>query len=181
MRGRFDAAHELGHLVLHREIGEEELENVETLDQIEREANRFASAFLLPRESYPLEVFTTRIDGYVHLKERWKVAVSAQVTRCLHLGIIGDDQALNLRKQISKRNWRKREPLDDVLKPEEPVLLRKCFELVTVSRTASPSELLARARLDPALLAGFYNVPAERFAPPPTDGPQLKLSGDVRH
>jgi Zn-dependent peptidase ImmA (M78 family)/transcriptional regulator with XRE-family HTH domain len=178
VRGRYDTAHELGHLVLHRGIGEEELGDPETLEQIEREANRFAAAFLLPRESYPLEVFTSRIDGFVQLKERWKVAVSAQVTRCLHLGLIGDDQALNLRKQISKRNWRKREPLDDVLKPEEPILLRKCFDLVTSSRTISASELVARARLDPVLLAQFYNVALEKMAPPPSDGPQLRLTGD---
>ena len=47
-RLRFDLAHELGHLILHSEITKEELENKEILDRIEKEANMFASAFLLP-------------------------------------------------------------------------------------------------------------------------------------
>ena len=41
---RFDAAHELGHLVLHRHAGSKGQE-------AEREANAFASAFLMPRAS----------------------------------------------------------------------------------------------------------------------------------
>ncbi|WP_329597897.1 ImmA/IrrE family metallo-endopeptidase [Streptomyces pseudovenezuelae] len=42
-RGRFDAAHELGHLVLH---GEEQMPHG---PQAEAEAHRFAAAFLMPR------------------------------------------------------------------------------------------------------------------------------------
>jgi hypothetical protein len=42
-RGRFDAAHELGHLVMHGH--ERPLPGPEA----EREANQFASAFLMPR------------------------------------------------------------------------------------------------------------------------------------
>src|SRR5438094_162699 len=43
-RSRFDAAHELGHLVLHRH-------GVPQGQQAEAEANAFASAFLMPRAS----------------------------------------------------------------------------------------------------------------------------------
>lgn len=42
-RGRFDAAHELGHSVLH---GEEQMPHG---PQAEAEAHRFAAAFLMPR------------------------------------------------------------------------------------------------------------------------------------
>ena len=44
-RGRFDAAHELGHLVLHWEHQEPHR------PAAEEEANRFAAAFLMPRSS----------------------------------------------------------------------------------------------------------------------------------
>ena len=44
-RGRFDAAHELGHLVLHGEY--QELNR----PAAEQEANRLAAAFLMPRSS----------------------------------------------------------------------------------------------------------------------------------
>ena len=42
--GRFDAAHELGHLVLHRHSGPH-------VPDAEKQANAFASAFLMPRAS----------------------------------------------------------------------------------------------------------------------------------
>ena len=175
-RSRFDAAHELGHLVLHRGVGEEELEDRETLDQIESEANRFAGAFLMPPESYAHEVFTTRIGGFVELKKRWKVSVAAQIYRCANLGLITDDQVLNLRKQISRLKWRQKEPLDDELKPEQPMLLRKAFELVVSSRVATASDIATRAKLDTGLLAVFFNIPPTTFAPTPPSDPFLKLS-----
>jgi len=43
-RGRHDAAHELGHLVLHRHGGP-------IGRKAEEQANAFASAFLMPRSS----------------------------------------------------------------------------------------------------------------------------------
>lgn len=176
VRARFDAAHELGHLILHRGFGEEELENKESLDQIESEANRFAGAFLMPADSYAQEVFTLRLAGFVHLKERWKVSVAAQIYRCLDLGLISDDQALNLRKQISKQRWNKREPLDDKIKPEEPTLLRKSFELIVSSGVATASEIATKARLNVQLLAAFYNVDVRNFSALPHGGPELKLN-----
>ena len=42
-RARFDAAHELGHLILHRWIGSEEIEDPKVLKEVEREANRFVA------------------------------------------------------------------------------------------------------------------------------------------
>ena len=51
VRSRFDAAHELGHLILHRDISQDDLESKSIRERIEREANWFAGAFLLPRGS----------------------------------------------------------------------------------------------------------------------------------
>jgi Zn-dependent peptidase ImmA (M78 family)/DNA-binding XRE family transcriptional regulator len=110
-RARFDAAHELGHLVLHRGVETQDLEV--DLDKLEREADRFGSAFLLPAATYSLEIFSTRLGAFVELKRRWKVSIAAQIYRCLDLGILSDMQVLNLRKQLSAHQWRKREPLDN--------------------------------------------------------------------
>ena len=63
--------------------------------------------------SFPNEVYTTRLDAFLPLKERWKVSIQAMVFRCRDLDLIDDDQSLNLYKQISFRRWRKKEPLDD--------------------------------------------------------------------
>ncbi len=116
-RARFDAAHELGHLVLHR--GEELLDS----KRIEDEANRFASAFLMPAESLQLE-FPDRPDlGLLYrLKPRWKVSVSAMVMRGTDLGIFSDWQKRQAFKQISATGMRTKEKL---LVPREQSKLHK--------------------------------------------------------
>lgn len=152
VRRRFDLAHELGHLVLHQGIGEEELEDKNTLDQIESEANRFAGAFLLPRGSYPNEVFSTRLDAFVELKARWKVAVAAQIYRCSDLGIFSERQILNLRKQLSFKKWRTKEPLDDVLPVEQPQMIARAALMAVEAGATDPHTILNSLNLSPNLI-----------------------------
>ncbi|WP_417821862.1 helix-turn-helix domain-containing protein [Terasakiella sp.] len=142
VRARFDLAHELGHLVLHRWVGVDEIEDPKTLKLIEAEANRFAGAFLLPRKSFPNEVFSPRLDGFISLKERWKVAIQAMVYRCKNLGVFDEDQVTNLYKQISYRKMRKREPLDDVIPFEKPKLLQRAVDLLLDANRFSADEIV---------------------------------------
>lgn len=145
VRSRFDAAHELGHLILHRGIADDDLEA--GLDQFEREANRFASAFLLPEATYSLEVFSTRLSAFVELKRRWKASVAAQIYRSCDLGILSDDQSLNFRKQLSANKWRKREPLDDSIPMEKPIMMEKTLHLLLDKGVQSGQDILAGIRL----------------------------------
>jgi Zn-dependent peptidase ImmA (M78 family)/DNA-binding XRE family transcriptional regulator len=89
-RARFDVAHEIAHLVLQRWVEQSDIEDPKILKAIEGEANYFAGALLLPRQSFPNEVFTTRLDAFVALKQRWKVPIQAMVYRCKTLGIFGE-------------------------------------------------------------------------------------------
>jgi Zn-dependent peptidase ImmA (M78 family) len=160
VRLRFDLAHELGHLVLHRSIEQSELENKTTLRAIESEADKFAAAFLLPSTSFPNEVYTNRLDAFLPLKERWKVSIQAMVHRCRDLGIIDNDQALNLYKQISFRKWRKKEPLDDPhrIPIEQPRLLRRAVELVLEGARKHPDEILNELRLSREWIETFCSL-----------------------
>jgi Zn-dependent peptidase ImmA (M78 family)/transcriptional regulator with XRE-family HTH domain len=90
-RLRFGIAHELGHFALH--IG------VLTGDRLtEGQANRFASAFLLPRASFLAEssraLRRTRInwEHMADLKRRWGVSKAALLYRGWQLGVFTDDQ-----------------------------------------------------------------------------------------
>lgn len=65
-RGNFNLAHELGHMLLHSGV-EVDSRNI---DAIEAQANRFAGAFLLPRETFPREVVSTSIKYFTYLKEQ---------------------------------------------------------------------------------------------------------------
>lgn len=169
-RARFDAAHELGHLVLHRWIGADEIEEKDRLKEIEREADRFASAFLLPRKSFPNEVYSPRLMAFVDLKLRWKVSIQAMVYRCKDLGLFDEQQVTNLYKQISFKKWRTVEPLDGDggIPLEQPLLLGKVADLVIRSGVLARDQLLARLRLAPSIV--------ERLAGLPTG----TLDGEVR-
>ena len=160
VRSRFDVAHELGHLVAHRWIGREDIEDPESLKAIEKEADRFAAAFLLPRKSFPNEVYSPRLLAFVDLKRRWKVAIQAMIYRCKDLGIFDERQVTNLYKEISRKRWRTSEPLDGPggIEIEQPLLLKKIAELVVDSGKLSPDGIKALIRLSPewiGALAGF--------------------------
>ena len=107
-RSNFDMAHELGHKILHRYIHEEELNDPKFLKKIERQANLFASTFLLPKEQFGNEVLSTNLDYFIMLKKRWKVSIQAMIYRCHELGYLSDDQTLYLRKKIAKLGYRKK-------------------------------------------------------------------------
>jgi Zn-dependent peptidase ImmA (M78 family)/transcriptional regulator with XRE-family HTH domain len=143
VRSRFDAVHELGHLILHRWIDQDDLEDPIVLKRVEAEANRFAGAFLLPNNSFPNEVYSPRLDAFIELKRRWKVAIQAMIYRCKDLEIFDEYQVTNLYKQISFRKWRKKEPLDDVIPFERPRLLGKAAELVVTGGRKWPMKSLA--------------------------------------
>jgi len=168
VRARFDVAHEIGHLVLHRGVGPEDIADPKILKRIEAEANRFAGALLLPRESFPFEVFTTRLDAFVELKARWKVAIQAMIYRCKDLGIFDEFQITNLYKQISARKWRTKEPLDDpeILPIEQPKMLRSAVEMLFSAGRKDVSDLRAELPLSADVLEALCNLDAGRLATP---------------
>ena len=81
---RFDAAHELGHLVMHRYGAPQGLD-------AEREANAFASAFLMPHASVLAHApRLTTVDHLVKLKKHWNVSVAALAYRLHSVGVLTD-------------------------------------------------------------------------------------------
>ncbi|MBN9562857.1 MAG: ImmA/IrrE family metallo-endopeptidase [Alphaproteobacteria bacterium] len=165
-RARFDVAHEIGHLVLHRGIGQEEIEDPKILRRLEVEANRFAGALLLPRESFPNEIFTTRLEAFVELKSRWKVAIQAMVYRCKDLEVFDDYQITNLYKQISARRWRTKEPLDDPSRYplEQPKMLRQAIEMIFAAGRKGPEDVGTELALAPKIIESLCNLPVGSIA-----------------
>lgn len=113
-RIRFDMAHELGHILLHP--WSEDLEAI-TKDEFkarERQANMFASAFLLPRDSFGKDIasYPTDLKYYQFLKNKWKVSIQAMIYRTHQLSIMSDNQYQYLMRQVSKNGWRIKEPGD---------------------------------------------------------------------
>jgi Zn-dependent peptidase ImmA (M78 family) len=81
---RYDAAHELGHLVMHRHSGSAH-------SNAENEANSFASAFLMPAGDVKAEMPRVRsLDDLIVAKRRWGVSAAALNYRLHKLGRISD-------------------------------------------------------------------------------------------
>lgn len=117
--GRFDVAHELGHLVLHRHGGPQGRD-------AESEANRFAAAFLMPRGGVLAEApRLVTAQALVALKHRWTVSAAALNHRLHALGLVGDGQYRSLCIDIAARGWRTTEP--EPARRETSQLLAKVF------------------------------------------------------
>lgn len=121
-RSRFDAAHELGHLLLHR--GHDLCGR-----QAEDEANRFAAAFLLPERPFRQMAPTAPIlDVLLGLKSSWRVSVAAMVKRGSDLQLYSEWQARQAWIELSRRGWRTQEP--DPVPHEYSLLFAKIQELL---------------------------------------------------
>ena len=137
-----DIAHEIAHLVLHYNVNEDEL--ARKFDDIEDQAKYLAGALLLPDKSFPAEIFSVSLDGFLALKPRWKVAISAMIMRAQQLHIISEAAAQQLWKYHTTRGWRRREPLDLPIETpvEEPRLLRRAIEMIIDANVRSKKMLL---------------------------------------
>lgn len=143
VRSRFDLAHELGHLVLHRHIRSKQLTTKADFKTIEMQANRFAGALLLPSKTFLEELYSLTLDAFLAQKKRWCTSVALMVRRCEDLGVLNEDLAHRLWINLGRRGWRRREPLDDELPIEQPVFLTRCFELLLSTGPTARDVLLS--------------------------------------
>lgn len=113
-RLRFDMAHEFGHIILHNWDESTEDLSRDEFNIIERQANIFASSFMLPKESFGEMVrpYATNIEFYRALKKKWGVSMQAMMYRARQLEIISGNQFQYMMRQVSQRGWRKHEPGD---------------------------------------------------------------------
>ena len=102
-RRQMDAAHEMAHAILHKNVSADDLKK--DLKQIEAQAFRLASAFLLPSTTYPLEVRRPSLAVLLSLKEKWRVSIKAQIKRLADLDLIPEAHAIDLYKLYSAKGW----------------------------------------------------------------------------
>lgn len=131
-RQQFSIAHEMAHWVLHQNINPQELDK-EEYKIMENEANRLASIFLLPEETFGAELatrVTDEIDTYYSLKRKWNVSMAAMIKRARDLSLINGDQEVKLYKQMHYRKWKNPEPFDLETKTTVPVAFKQSLELL---------------------------------------------------
>lgn len=144
VRTHFDIAHELGHIILHEWSEDVESLTREQFKEREKEANEFASAFLLPEEPYSADasLYPNNLDYYVQLKKKWKVSIGAMLYRSCDLGLITHNQYQYMIRIMQKKKWRTNEPLDNILKTTEPSLLNDAIDILLVNNVFTPSEFI---------------------------------------
>lgn len=155
-RNRFDAAHELGHLLLHRHGAPQGR-------QAEHEADAFASAFLMPRASVLAAApRLPTVDHLVQLKRTWNVSVAALAHRLRSLEMLSEWHYRSICIEIAQRGYRRKEP-NGILR-ESSQLLAKVFQVLREegSSKASVAEQLniSTSELD-ALIFGLAMTPVQ--------------------
>ncbi|RBM52898.1 helix-turn-helix domain-containing protein [Vibrio tarriae] len=136
-RSRFDAAHELGHLVLHKHASNNGR-------QAEEQADRFASAFLMPKGSILAKVPSyPSLNQLLKLKKYWKVSLAALIRRTFDLGLSSEWHYRQLNIELSNYYGRKSEP-EGLESRETSLVLQKVFNKLrekNLSRTEILNEL----------------------------------------
>jgi Zn-dependent peptidase ImmA (M78 family) len=167
-RMRFDAAHELGHLIMHADVNPGGHE-------VERDAHRFAGAFLVPREQFQAEwPRWLNWEQIFELKRRWGVSASALVRRAYDLRLLSEPS-------YRRANIRLRQEVAPDLReapPEYPTILDKSVALL---REDSVLERFAEAqglRVNDLLHLVNGELPEEGTLAPAQPDPQLSLLDD---
>lgn len=148
-RQRFDAAHELAHLVLHNNVDPKRLNSAADYKILEDQAHYFASAILLPADAFINALWMPTLDGMLALKDSWKVSVGAMIKRCKSLDIIDDEGEKRLWINYNRRGWRKAEPYDIKIEKERPRLLRRSISQLISEEEQSVSQILAAIPIAP--------------------------------
>lgn len=173
-RSRFDAAHELGHLILHRHI--EAPTSAATHKQMEQQAHRFAGAFLLPSKGFAAEVNSpVTLQGLLFLKKRWGVSVAAMIMRLVALGVIGESDYLRLIKLRSAKWGNKREPNDEDREPEQPRLLKRTVDLLSSEGIITTDALPSLLGLSERDVESLLSLPFGSLGLPKANVLELKL------
>lgn len=178
VRSRFDAAHELAHIVLHSKLERNQVHKPEINKLLEKQAHYFAGAFLMPKSVFNREFPGPSLDELVVLKRRWRVSVAAMIRRAFNLQLISDYEYKRMnanRMRRWRRNW---EPLDDELAFEQPRFISRSFDLLLdnglVSRASIEAEtgiFVQDIELAAGLEPGFFGDSIQHYK-----FPQLKIT-----
>ncbi len=132
-RYRFTLAHELGHLIMHRNSFSSEKEN---------EANNFASAFLMPEKDIYDQLQNINFWNLTDYKQIWKVSMAALIRRAYDLSIIDKRKYTSLNVRLSQEGYKKCEPLCGLVK-EKPSLFKDLLTYFSTNLNYSEKDILS--------------------------------------
>jgi Zn-dependent peptidase ImmA (M78 family)/transcriptional regulator with XRE-family HTH domain len=163
VRSRLDAAHELGHLILHRGLAF----GTHDHKRAEEQAFRFGAAFLFPEISFLREVVVVSLPAFAVLKRRWHVSIGMMIKRANDLELAQPHHIERLWKYYSAKGYgRKGEPGDDLTSPEQPSLLARAFAMTFDEGFGQRESLLDRVPLYAHEIEEISSLPEGLVATP---------------
>lgn len=161
VRRNFDLAHELGHLLLHYKIDMDSL----TKDEhkiIEKEANDFASFFLLPKDQF-LKDFSTiskksNPESYLDIKMKYMVSIGALEYRAYKMGLLTFEENRYFYATLNRKNYRKNEPLDEDIAIVKPGKIRSLLDLILKNQLFSLNDILNDYYINRSFLESLFGL-----------------------
>jgi Zn-dependent peptidase ImmA (M78 family) len=172
-RQRFDIAHEVGHLILHQGV-------VTGDHRTEGEANRFASALMLPR-AMMLKFFPRprgRRLSWVALaefKRNWKVSKAAILYRARQLDLLSDDQYRTGVIHLTQSGQAREESEDKEYEFEVPEIVRSCVDVLYREARVTHDELARQMNIKPRILESLGIGPSLLEVPKPHSAQVIPL------
>jgi Zn-dependent peptidase ImmA (M78 family)/transcriptional regulator with XRE-family HTH domain len=120
-RMRFSLAHELGHIIMHTVPS----------DEIENEANAFASELLVPEKQFRRSLIGQRLtlEWLARQKAYWKTSMAFLLYRAGAVGAVTRHQTEYLWRKLSALGWRTREPQETDFPHELPTVFPKLVQM----------------------------------------------------
>lgn len=161
VRRNFDLAHELGHLLLHDKIDMDSLTKDEH-KMIEKEANDFASFFLLPKEPF-LKDFSTiskksNPESYLDLKMKYMVSIGALEYRAYKMGLLTFEENRYFYATLNRKDYKKNEPLDEDIAIIRPGKVRSLLDLIFKNHLFSLNDILNDYSIDRSFLESLFGI-----------------------
>ena len=158
-RLRHTLAHELAHMVLHTVAFKAD-------GEMEREADEFAGAFLLPADEFKSQLRKFDLRHLANLKSYWKVSMAAIAVRADRLNLVTPYQTKMFWIEMSKLGFRKREPNEPA--KEHPTMLRRMVDYHRRVLSYSDGDLAGLLCLNEPEFQTMYG-------PDPAPKPRLRL------
>lgn len=122
-RKRFTIAHELGHILLHNE----NLYPISSYRDKEKEANIFASEFLMPENEIKNSLRHLKMNDLGDLKSYWLTSMGAIIRKAKDLNCIDENRYRFFMIEMSRYGFNKKEPIEVFI--DKPTCFKNAYQL----------------------------------------------------
>lgn len=154
-RQRFTLAHELGHIVMHSDY------IPKIIDNVEEEADRFASEFLMPTNEFKSLILGRKMNvlDLGEFKRYWRTSMASILYKLNKSNLITPQKFRSLNVELSRRGYKKVEPTFGIT-IQKPTLLLELIKAHFVELEYTSKELSDLLLLSEQEFETLYNVNA---------------------